>query len=321
MTWLFRNRWSRTCPGGMCLHRRRPDFTRQHLAILEHLIQASPDVTVLNCDRGSSFWPFEKAGTRRLSCCCARRRGGRGSKSFEKRLPLSPVREAVSGRYLLGRGKGGCLDVFQAESPYLECMGAAERIRQLLAAGCRCRDITVVCRYDGVSAAGESGLSPAPYSGVSVRDEIFCKKASSPRCRWRAGRCPERIRPESVLWCYLRSPCLRTGRIPATGSRITRHHSGRFAGRSGRRAGETIPGWPQRRVDGGRPASVGGTEHGAGTGNRAADAALAGNFGTLPTCGDRFLAVWLLEDISLLMRLSRMAQELDAAGTTGPRRF
>ena len=40
-----------------------PDFTRQHLAILEHLIRVSPDVTVsLNCDRmESSLLAFEKA--------------------------------------------------------------------------------------------------------------------------------------------------------------------------------------------------------------------------------------------------------------------
>ncbi len=55
-----------------------PDFTRQHLAILEHLIHASPDVTVsLNCDReGSRLLAFEKAGdTASQLLLCARRAG------------------------------------------------------------------------------------------------------------------------------------------------------------------------------------------------------------------------------------------------------
>ena len=41
-----------------------PDFTRQNLAVLEHLIKVSPDVTVsLNCDRiDSTLLAFEKAG-------------------------------------------------------------------------------------------------------------------------------------------------------------------------------------------------------------------------------------------------------------------
>ena len=41
-----------------------PDYTRQHLEILEHLIQFSPSVTVsLNCDSiGSRQLAFEKAG-------------------------------------------------------------------------------------------------------------------------------------------------------------------------------------------------------------------------------------------------------------------
>ena len=42
-----------------------PDFTRQNMAILEHLIKFSPNVTVsLNCDRiGSDLLAFEKAGS------------------------------------------------------------------------------------------------------------------------------------------------------------------------------------------------------------------------------------------------------------------
>lgn len=65
-----------------------PDFTRQHLAILEHLIQASPDVTVsLNCDReGSRLLAFEKAGdtASQLFLCAAAPGWTCRSKSFPK---------------------------------------------------------------------------------------------------------------------------------------------------------------------------------------------------------------------------------------------
>ncbi len=53
-----------------------PDFTRQNLAILEHLIHACPCVTVsMNCDQiGSPLLAFEKAGqtAQELYRCAAR---------------------------------------------------------------------------------------------------------------------------------------------------------------------------------------------------------------------------------------------------------
>ena len=55
-----------------------PDFTRQHLAILEYLIRRSPEVTVsLNCDSvDSPLLAFEKAGqTARQILLCAERAG------------------------------------------------------------------------------------------------------------------------------------------------------------------------------------------------------------------------------------------------------
>ena len=127
-----------------------PDFTRQHLAILEHLIQASPDVTVsLNCDRvDAHLLAFEKAGdTASQLIRCARRAGVEVKIESipEKRIALSPVRKGLfQGTINHGAAKD-CLSVFRAETPFLECMGAARRVRQLLSAGCRCRDITVVC--------------------------------------------------------------------------------------------------------------------------------------------------------------------------------
>ena len=127
-----------------------PDFTRQHLAILEHLIAASPDVTVsLNCDRPDShLLAFEKAGdTASALLRCARHAGVEVKIDVipERKLPLSPVRHGLfQGAIAAGAAKD-CLSAIRTESPYLECMAAARRVRELVAAGCRYRDITIVC--------------------------------------------------------------------------------------------------------------------------------------------------------------------------------
>ena len=126
-----------------------PDFTRQHLAVLEHLIRVSPMVTVgLGCDRpGSSAVAFEKAGeTARELLRCAQRAGvevetvtlpdGDGALSavcaalFQGQLP-----EILSG----------CVSAVRADSVWTEVSATADRIRDLVRAGCRYRDISVVC--------------------------------------------------------------------------------------------------------------------------------------------------------------------------------
>ena len=127
-----------------------PDFTRQHLAVLEHLIAVSPNVTVsLNCDTPDShLLAFEKAGeTASALLRCARHAGVEVKIEVipEKKLPLSPVRHGLfQGGIVPGTAKD-CLRVTRAESTYLECMGAAQRVQELVAAGCRYRDITIVC--------------------------------------------------------------------------------------------------------------------------------------------------------------------------------
>ena len=125
-----------------------PDFTRQHLAILEHLIRVSPEVTVsLNCDEpGSGLMAFEKAGnTARALLKCARTAGVPVEmeviRGRENALTL------VSERLFQGSIPDGtaCLKVFRGESAYAECMAAAERIQAGVRGGDRYRDYTVVC--------------------------------------------------------------------------------------------------------------------------------------------------------------------------------
>ena len=124
-----------------------PDFTRQHLAILEHLIRVSPEVTVsLNCDCvGSSQLAFEKAGaTAREILSRARQAGVEAEIEYvQPSNPLIPLWERIFQGTLPEAGERQ-LRATSAESPYLECMGAAEEIRQLVMSGSRYRDITLV---------------------------------------------------------------------------------------------------------------------------------------------------------------------------------
>ena len=124
-----------------------PDFTRQHLAILEHLICVSPHVTVcLNCDRvESDLMAFEKAGNTAVQLArCAKNAG----------VPLEiQTLEAESGMTELCAGlfQGKLPDcreklrVIQANSLQEEVYAAADHVEQLVRSGSRYRDIAIVC--------------------------------------------------------------------------------------------------------------------------------------------------------------------------------
>ncbi len=127
-----------------------PDFTRQHLAILEHIIRVSPEVTVsLNCDRvDSKLLSFEKAGATAQEIYKRAKNAGvevRIEYVPEIQTPLQVVREGLfQGSIPAGAAKN-VLSTWRGESAYQECLGAAGEIRALVAQGCRYRDITVVC--------------------------------------------------------------------------------------------------------------------------------------------------------------------------------
>lgn len=127
-----------------------PDFTRQHLAVLEHLIRESPSVTVsLNCDTvGSKLMAFEKAGdTAKQILDCARRAGVEYRvESVEKQdHSLSQVREKLFQGHINPGFAKSCLTCYRAETPYMEVMEAAEAVMALVRGGCRYRDINLVC--------------------------------------------------------------------------------------------------------------------------------------------------------------------------------
>ncbi len=125
-----------------------PDFTRQHMAILEHLIVNAPEVVIsMNCDvPNSRKIAFEKAGetTAQLIRCADRA----GISTEIVNIPaattaLRPLRDKLfQGRI---EEKLPQLFVYQTDSVYTECLLAAERVLKLVHSGARYRDISVVC--------------------------------------------------------------------------------------------------------------------------------------------------------------------------------
>lgn len=139
-----------------------PDFTRQHLAILEHLIAASADVTVsLTCRMpGDTALAFQKAGdTAAQLIRCARRRGVQVSVRTigEAESPLQAARERLfQGKTTPIPGLKGRMLPYRVDTVPDECLAAAQRVLELVRGGCRFRDISVVC---GDLAAYQDSLS------------------------------------------------------------------------------------------------------------------------------------------------------------------
>ena len=136
-----------------------PDFTRQHLAILEHLVKVSPNVVVsLNCDEvDSRALAFEKAGATAAQLVRCASRAGVEVKITKLPEPQSATVH-IAQQLFQGRISGVYenLTVMRAESVHQECTAVAERIMALVRSGCRYRDISVVC---GDLAAYQNVLS------------------------------------------------------------------------------------------------------------------------------------------------------------------
>ncbi len=128
-----------------------PDFTRQHMAILEHLIANSHDVLIsINCDEiASKNSAFEKAGSTASAIYQYARRAGYEIQVCT--LPartdsLRPVRSNLfAGKLHTTHEIRNCLHLYRTNSIHEECFAAAERIMQLTEGGARYREISVVC--------------------------------------------------------------------------------------------------------------------------------------------------------------------------------
>ncbi len=128
-----------------------PDFTRQHLAILEHLIKCSPMVTVgLNCDRiNSDALAFEKASdTAAQLMQCAKRAGIEveiQSLNGREDVLLQVCQGLFQGKLPYGEKIAGRVCAVHADNVQQEVQAAAERVMELVRGGCRYRDISIVC--------------------------------------------------------------------------------------------------------------------------------------------------------------------------------
>ena len=128
-----------------------PDFTRQHTAILKHLIAQSGQVVVsLNCDDIDSADPaFEKAGGTAGELLRLAREVGAGVEICRIKPADLPVRELLptlfEGKVVPIERLDGHITLQRADSVYQECIGAAEQVTSLVQAGCRYRDISIVC--------------------------------------------------------------------------------------------------------------------------------------------------------------------------------
>ena len=124
-----------------------PDFTRQHLAILLHLIQVSPQVVVsLNCDvPGSANLAFEKAGNTASELIRSAKRIGVPVEIRYVNAERAALESIRDGLFQGTIEHNQALTVYRADSIQGECWLAADRIRTLVRQGCRYRDISIVC--------------------------------------------------------------------------------------------------------------------------------------------------------------------------------
>ena len=124
-----------------------PDFTQQHLAILEHIIASGADITVsLNTDKlDTGSMAFEKAADTGVQLWKIAKRHGVDMQvvtvSPECNHLMPVCKNLFQGRTeTVDKG----LSLYRADSAHRECMEAAERVLSLVHDGCRYRDISVV---------------------------------------------------------------------------------------------------------------------------------------------------------------------------------
>ncbi len=128
-----------------------PDLTRQHMAVLEHLLYASPQVTVcLNCDvPGSHAMAFERAGqtaAQLLRMADALNVPCRVCQLPESEGVLADMRRSLfQGNIRPDRAAAQVIHPVRAGSVYRECRAAAQAVRHRVMQGCRYRDIAIVC--------------------------------------------------------------------------------------------------------------------------------------------------------------------------------
>lgn len=158
-----------------------PDFTRQHMAIIEHFIQNSPRVVVsMNCDKiATSAASMEKAGqTAAQILKIAQDAGVKCTQRLvaSSREKLAPIREGLfQGRIAASQEARESLRLYYADTVHSACEGAVEQVLKLVREGCRFRDIGIVCTDMG--AYGDTLNRMMRRSGIpcyqSGTDEVL----------------------------------------------------------------------------------------------------------------------------------------------------
>lgn len=127
-----------------------PDFTRQHMAIVAHLIASAPNVVIsINCDCVDTQDPaFEKASDTAVEILKLAKQAGVETVIREvppRGVVTEPICRSLFQRSTNTRLKEEhCLKTFQAASIQEECNLVAEEILELVRTGIRFRDIGVV---------------------------------------------------------------------------------------------------------------------------------------------------------------------------------
>lgn len=128
-----------------------PDFTRQNMAILEHIIRCGTDITIsLNCDQlQSNNMAFEKAGqTAKQLWQIAKNADIPVQIQYvpEREDVLLPMRQGLfQGKNQFCPALQGKVKAVQTASVYQECQVAAQEVMAQVEHGLRYRDIAVVC--------------------------------------------------------------------------------------------------------------------------------------------------------------------------------
>ena len=124
-----------------------PDFTRQHMNIVNYLVRESDHVTIsLNCDTvDSQQLAFEKAAQTASEIFREAKKAGVDIEVINVNEPGSELND-VCEKLFQGRidRKVASLTLYKADSVYHECLNAAEMIITLIQDGVRYRDIGVV---------------------------------------------------------------------------------------------------------------------------------------------------------------------------------
>lgn len=128
-----------------------PDFTRQNMAIIEHLITHSPNVVIgMNCDAADSDDPaFEKAGDTAGQILRSAKKLGvpvQIKHIDSEDTPLKTVRSSLfQGSIHPNETLRESLLLCRGDAVYDECSFVAEKIFELVQQGARYRDVSVVC--------------------------------------------------------------------------------------------------------------------------------------------------------------------------------